>query len=60
MTEIKIVYKGVVSNEDVEEDETREASFEDAGEAVRWVVANLMGWSLDEDVTVWVNGVPQQ
>ena len=51
MTTITIVYHDT-------EDETVEGVFDNPADAVRWTVANLAGWCLDEDVSVWVDGVP--
>jgi len=52
MTTITIVY-----HKD-DGDESVEGVFDNPAEAVRWTVASLAGWCLDEDVSVWVDGVP--
>ena len=51
MTEIVVITHGN------EEDVIVEGSFDDVASATTWLIANLAGWCLDEDVEVLINGI---
>jgi hypothetical protein len=41
-------------------DETIESSFDNPSDSSRWLVANLAGWCLDEDVDIYIDGERQE
>lgn len=51
MTTVEITY-----NPEYPEAETVRGEFDNAADAARWVVANLAGWCVDEDVRVVIDG----
>lgn len=59
MTTVTVVYHDDYEpEENVLADRVVEGNFDNASDAVRWLVANLAGWCVDEDVSIWVDGVP--
>lgn len=54
MTTVDIEYDTYYEGEDSIQNVHGE--FTDASEAVKWVIANLGGWCVDDDVRVYING----